>query len=386
MPAAQNAMRQNHKTMDSAMPQREPRRRNCTLVVTHRCNLRCRYCYETRKDSRSMDFATARTIVERELSRTAELPDADEILFDFLGGEPFLEFPLIREIAEWTWSEPRLVPYLFSITTNGTVLDTATKNWLRNHAERFKVVLSLDGVRSAQETNRPGSADLIDMDFFREVYADQPIKMTISPETVGDFAAGVCKLLESGFLVAPSFAYGVEWSNFSIREYCKQLATLGQYFLDHPNIEPIPQFQKTLAAILDKGPLRRTCGTGRMMVTYDVDGQDFPCHLFLPWITERINGFEDVFNDSDLCDNQCRDCSFVRLCKHCYGFNFIERGNPAYRAKTTCRLVQTEITACAWFKGTRLGEKIRRGKTLTSEERTEAAAVLFLYSHPPKTL
>ena len=333
-----------------------------------------------------MDFATARTIVERELARTAASPDADEILFDFLGGEPFLEFPLIREITEWTWSEPRAVPYLFSITTNGTTLDTATKDWLRNNAKRFKVVLSLDGVRSAQETNRPGSIDLIDMDFFREVYADQPVKMTVSPETVGHFASGVCELIKSGFLVAPSFAYGVEWSDLAICEYKKQLAILGEYFLDHPDIEPIPQFQKTLAAILDKGPLRRTCGTGRMMVTYDVDGQAFPCHLFLSWITERMSGFEDVFNDSDLCDNKCRDCSFVRLCKHCYGFNFIERGNPAYRAKTTCRLVQAEITACAWFKGTRLGEKIRRGKTLTNEERTEAAAVLFLYSHPPKTL
>lgn len=385
-PVARNATRQNHKAMVSVEPQREPRRRNCTLVITHRCNLRCRYCYETRKDARTMTPAMARTIIERELARTAASSDADEILFDFLGGEPFLEFPLMREIAEWTWSEPRAVPYLFSVTTNGTVLDATAKDWLRNNAERFKVVLSLDGVRSAQETNRPGSADLIDMEFFREVYADQPVKMTISPESVGDFAAGVCALMDSGFLVAPSFAYGAAWTDASIREYSKQLAALGRWFLDHSNIDLIPQFQKTLAVALDSGPIRRMCGTGRMMATYDVDGREYPCHLFLPWITGRTSGFGNVFENTDLCDIRCRDCSFVRLCKHCYGFNFIERGNPASRTKTTCRLLQSEVLACIWFKGTLLGEKIRQGHALTAEELAEAAAVLSLCDHPPETL
>ncbi|MBQ6328244.1 MAG: 4Fe-4S cluster-binding domain-containing protein, partial [Kiritimatiellae bacterium] len=75
--------------MPQADSQRERVRRNCTLVVTHRCNLRCSYCYEARKDSRSMSEDTALRVMEREFALAASSSDVDELLFDFLGGEPF---------------------------------------------------------------------------------------------------------------------------------------------------------------------------------------------------------------------------------------------------------------------------------------------------------
>lgn len=330
-----------------------------------------------------MSWETARSILNREFKIGGESGETDEILFDFLGGEPFLEFPLIRRLVEWTWSAERPLPFLFSATTNGTVLDEDAKSWLRDHADRFKVVLSLDGARSVQETTRPKSADRIDIDFFRDVYADQPLKMTVAPDTVGQFAEGVVHLVEEGFSVAPSFAYGVDWEASAINEYARQLLLLANWFHCHPDKEPIPQLCRRLAPVLERGPIRRTCGTGRMMVTYDVDGSSYPCHLFLPWISGRKTGFASVYGDSDLCDGRCRSCSYLRICKHCYGFNFFERGDPAIRSETNCRLMQAEIAACICYKGTCLSEKVRYGHSLDAEELIEARAILHLHCNPP---
>lgn len=380
---ARNAMVLGSNTMNKISLYSALRRRNCTLIVTHQCNLRCRYCYESRKDGNSMSFETARNILEKEFQQGAESPETDEIVFDFLGGEPFLEFPLIKSLCEWTWSKPRPIPFLFSATTNGTTLDNTVKQWLREHADRFKVVLSLDGTMSAQEENRPGSINKIDLDFFREVYGDQSLKMTISPETVGQFADGVIHLIKTGFLVAPSIAHGVNWTDDTIREYARQLSLLVDWFLLNRNCSLIPQFERSLAPVLDEEPIRRTCGTGRMMATYDVDGRAYPCHLFLPWITGRASGWDVAWGNENLCDNRCLSCSFARICKHCYGFNFSERGNASIRSRTACLLLKSEIAACVRFKGTRLGEKIRSGWQLQEDELREARAVLHLLNNPP---
>lgn len=364
----------------------EPRRRNCTLIVTHRCNLNCTYCYEKTKDSRSMSYAVAKGVVEHEFEYALNSLNTDEILFDFLGGEPFLEFGTIQRLSEWTWSEVRSVPYFFSATTNGTLLDNGTKKWLRKNSDRFKVVLSLDGIMSAQEINRPGSFNSIDLDFFKEVYPEQYLKMTVSPEAVCGLSAEVIELVKRGFKVAPSFAYGAAWTLQSLQEYRRQLRLLAQWFLENKEFEPIPQFVKPLPAIFNDGPLRRMCGVGSMMATYDVDGAIYPCHLFIPWISERSASLDAVWESGNLCDTRCYNCSYVRLCKHCYGFNFKESGKLDERSSIICHLTQIEIQTLLWFRATYLGQKVRNGISLTDDELVEAKAVLYLVENPPKTL
>ena len=210
--------------------------------------------------------------------------------------------------------------------------------------------------------------------------------VTVSPETVGEFASGVEQLVERGFLVAPSFAHGVDWTESRILEYGRQLLELARWFLSHSEATPIPQLSRSLAPVLDEGGVRRMCGSGQMMATYDVDGNRYPCHLFLPWITGRKSDWYGMVEDGDMCDDRCRDCPYVRVCKHCYGFNLIERGDPAVRSGTVCRLEQSEIRATVSFKGTLFGQKVRNGVSLTTDELVEAKAVLFLSEHPPKNL
>ena len=92
---------------DSIKRKSSARRRTCTLLITYRCNLNCVYCYEHFKGNKKMTFEMAKSIVEKELEFVKNSSNYDELEIDFMGGEPFIEFSLIKKITEWLASEKR---------------------------------------------------------------------------------------------------------------------------------------------------------------------------------------------------------------------------------------------------------------------------------------
>jgi sulfatase maturation enzyme AslB (radical SAM superfamily) len=65
-----------------------------------------------------MTFETAKRLLRAEFSFERSSPDFDEIEIDFMGGEPFMNFPLIRQVVEWLECEP---PYFTPIGRMGTL-------------------------------------------------------------------------------------------------------------------------------------------------------------------------------------------------------------------------------------------------------------------------
>lgn len=61
-----------------------------------------------------MDFATAKQIIDRELSNAS---DVEEFEFDLFGGEPFLEFDLIKQITEYICESKGDIPCTVFATT-----------------------------------------------------------------------------------------------------------------------------------------------------------------------------------------------------------------------------------------------------------------------------
>lgn len=362
------------------------RRKTCTLVITHQCNLNCLYCYEKHKDNSVMSVGTAKEIISREFLSAEKSEAIDEIEFDFLGGEPFIHFNLMREVMEWCWSEPRPKPYLFSATTNGTLLSAEIKEWLAANASKVKVVLSCDGIFQAHDINRSNSAAQIDYKFFLSTFPEQSLKMTVSPASVYLFAKGVIDLTQKGFIVSPSWAYGVKWERGHIYEYKRQLMLIAEYFLSHPNAGLFPLFEKRLSAIYDTDEFMRMCGTGGMMTTYDVDGRTYPCHLFLPFIAQREYQDNLIPSIGSLIDSRCVDCRFARICQPCYGFNSMESGDPTKRSSLFCLMSQCEITSAAWFVCKRAERDLDRGKVLTLNEKVEVKASLEILGTKPTTL
>ncbi|MEN6450200.1 MAG: radical SAM protein, partial [Thermoguttaceae bacterium] len=89
------------------------------LMVTHRCNLRCSYCYMGRQSARSMPLETGRAAIRRAI-RSIRPGGVFEL--GFLGGVPLLEAGLVEELADYARraADAANVELRLGLTTNGT--------------------------------------------------------------------------------------------------------------------------------------------------------------------------------------------------------------------------------------------------------------------------
>ena len=69
-----------------------------SIWITKRCNFRCTYCYEKSKYSmEDLSFETADQIVD---FVKANIKDGQELSVQFHGGEPTLNFEVLRHLVE----------------------------------------------------------------------------------------------------------------------------------------------------------------------------------------------------------------------------------------------------------------------------------------------
>lgn len=99
---------------------------NLVLAITSRCNLRCMHC-QVQKENKDMESQTAWRAVSLFLDRK-KLNDSR--LIRFFGGEPLLNFNLIREII--TLTDRKYKNLNFDLTTNGLLLNNDVLNFLRD--------------------------------------------------------------------------------------------------------------------------------------------------------------------------------------------------------------------------------------------------------------
>ena len=346
--------------------------RSISLTITEGCNLACSYCYEHAKTPRIMDLATAKRIIDLELSNTD--PDR-EIEFDFFGGEPFLAFPVIRETAEYICNKAGNRPFIMFASTNGTLVHGEVQDWLREHP-CFKCGLSLDGTREAHNLNRCNSYDEIDLDFFLNQYPEQDVKMTVAKNTLPMFADGVIDMHEKGFLVSCNLAYGIDWSDSeNTRILEDQLAKLIDYYLANPDIEPCSMLNmgiETVGIDSDKYEHTRWCGAGKYMVTYDINGFPYPCQFFMPLSIGKEKAekakneveFPDDIVPVELLEDKCRTCVITSICPNCFGSNYAATGNIYRRDPNLCTLTKIIMKARSYFKA----EQWKRGHKTGDDE------------------
>jgi radical SAM protein with 4Fe4S-binding SPASM domain len=122
------------------------------LLLTERCNLACPYCLAgASKSMPSMDWEIARKSVDLAFA----MREADTLAFEFAGGEPFLQFPLMKRLASYIHQHPerhgRTV--FLSIQTNATLLTAERVEWLKEND--IRVGISVDGDPDSQNGGRP---------------------------------------------------------------------------------------------------------------------------------------------------------------------------------------------------------------------------------------
>jgi uncharacterized protein len=147
------------------IPPTKPRQSidTAVLLLTNRCQLNCRYCYAApaHTNPETLNFSTAKAVID-DVVRVTMRRGQDHFIVDFHGGgEPTLEWELLKKCVEYARSKP-LKPS-FQLTSNLI--------WSREQAEYIienidHLSVSMDGTPATQDANRPflaggGSARIV---------------------------------------------------------------------------------------------------------------------------------------------------------------------------------------------------------------------------------
>lgn len=173
------------------------------LQVTQQCNLRCGYCifgggykHARTHSAKRMDFATAKKAIDFFLEHSSERGD---LHIGFYGGEPLLEFDLMKQCVHYAEAAVEGKTIHFGMTTNGTLLTPEVTQFLDDHDFHFSI--SLDGSKEEHDANRKfrsgqGSFDLI-MDNVRRIRRNHPrLNANISFMTTINPKADLCCVME----------------------------------------------------------------------------------------------------------------------------------------------------------------------------------------------
>lgn len=180
-----------------------PKITSAMLVVTHACNLRCRYCF-VQKEPSHMTLETAKDAATFLINNAKAEGGKQRPEINFFGGEPMLMYEsIIKPLVEWVHDDLG-EPFRFSITTNGTLLADERIRFMQRH--RFGLLLSMDGNKPVQDYNRPyadgkGSFDAL-KPVVPKVLAAWPgttFRMTAIPETCSHLFESIMWAAAQGF-------------------------------------------------------------------------------------------------------------------------------------------------------------------------------------------
>lgn len=113
-----------------------------TLEVNQICNFRCRYCYLGEKTEEVMSRETALKGLEVAFKNAQHHRDR-KLWVDFVGGETLISFRMIKELSEYIdrEAEKKDMNVTYSITTNGSIMDTEIYKWLVEKRVHIKLTV-----------------------------------------------------------------------------------------------------------------------------------------------------------------------------------------------------------------------------------------------------
>lgn len=342
------------------------------LNVNTGCNLSCTYCYKedlaTPTAGEKMQLQTAVDSLEMLLAQSPEQPRYNVVFF---GGEPLSNLPLIREVVDF--AERRFGALGkrvdFSLTTNATMLNARTIEYLDSH--RFGIAVSIDGPKAIHDRNRitvggQGTYETVarKVDLLLSSYRSRPVgarvtltRGTTDIELIWNHLFNELGFAEVGF--APVTAGDMDSFNLGEDELVAVFAgmkRLGERYveeaLQHRNIG-FSNLHQLLTDIHEGTKKALPCGAGYSMVAVDKDGGVNLCHRFtgseLPTFGSVSDGRgldvealgEFLSQRLDRSDTGCSTCHIRNLCSGgCYHESYQRYNDPAHPVYHYCELMR----------------------------------------------
>ncbi|MBQ6831205.1 MAG: thioether cross-link-forming SCIFF peptide maturase [Oscillospiraceae bacterium] len=125
------------------------------LHVAHTCNLNCSYCFASQGkyhgDRAVMSYEVGKQALDFLIANSGTRRNLE---VDFFGGEPLMNFQVVKDLVAYARSieKEKGKNFRFTLTTNGVLVDAEVIQWANR--ECSNVVLSLDGRKEIHDRFR----------------------------------------------------------------------------------------------------------------------------------------------------------------------------------------------------------------------------------------
>lgn len=349
-----------------------------TFIVTKDCQLACKYCYLVGKNTTErMSWKVAKAAIDYILEHEDQFPEKS-VVWDFIGGEPFLEIDLIDKVCDYLKLEMYrrnhhwFNSYRFSFSTNGINYDSEkVQNFIAKNHSHLSVGITIDGTEVKHDLNRIWKGTGPERGSYKDVVKNIPLwlkqfpeastKVTISSADIPFIKESVLHLYSLGIHdININCVFEDVWKDGDDLLFEQQLIELAdiiidkEYYRDYSCSFFLEHIGKPLDKELDN---QNWCGAGKMLAV-DAAGNFYPCTRFAQYsLREKrariIGNIRDGIDSNklrpflslDRCTQsrlECIDCDVASGCAWCQGEN--------YDAANTDTIYQRSIALCKMHK------------------------------------
>ena len=355
------------------------------LHIAHDCNLACKYCFADEGEYHGKRELMSYEVGKKALDfLVANSGSRTNLEVDFFGGEPLMNFEVVKQLVKYGRSleEPNNKKFRFTLTTNGVLLDDDILEFANK--EMSNLVLSLDGRKEVHDLMRPrrggqGSYDTVVPKFIKAAESRNQmnyyVRGTYTRNNL-DFAKDVIHMADLGFeqiSVEPVVADKSE--SYAIRE--EDIDTLIKQY-DELTAEMIKRKKEGkpfnffhFMIDLSGGPCDAKrlsgCGSGTEYLAVSPSGELYPCHQFMGMKDFLLGNVDegvirtDIRDEFKLCNvyakEKCKNC-FAKF--YCSGgcaansYNFSGSINGTY--EIGCELQKKRIECAIALKALEFNE------------------------------
>lgn len=359
--------------------------KDITFIVTKDCQLACKYCYLVGKNSKErMPWEVARQAIDHILDHEDEFQE-ESVVWDFIGGEPFLEIDLIDKICDYLKQEMFrrnhhwFNSYRFSFSTNGINYDSEkVQNFIKKNMNHLSIGITIDGTEVKHDLNRiyketgKGSYQSVvrNIPLWLEQFPNAGTKVTISSPDIPYIKESVLHLYGLGIHeVNINVVFEDVWKEGDDKLFEEQLMQLADAIIDGGYYQNFACsfFSEHIGKPLDpKLQNQNWCGAGRMLAV-DAAGNFYPCTRFAGYSLRSkkpiiIGNVYDGIDKNKLrpfltldrttqSPKECIDCEVASGCAWCQGENYDAADtNTIYqRATAICKMHKVRVHANNYY-------------------------------------
>ncbi len=339
------------------------------LHVAHTCNLNCSYCFASQGKYHGDRAVMSLEVGKRALDFLIEnSPGRRNLEVDFFGGEPLMNFDMIKELVAYARKREKQCGknFRFTLTTNGILVDDDVIEFANK--EMSNVVLSLDGRKEVHDRFRVdfagnGSWERIVPKFQRFVekrgnknYYMRGTFTHANPDFLKDIeemlSLGFTELSMEPVVCAPEDPSALTEEDLSV--VLEQYEKLASLMLErHRAGKPFTFYHYMLD--LKGGPCiyKRIsgCGSGTEYMAVTPWGDLYPCHQF---VGEERFKLGNVWTGVDNLEvqNEFAECNVYTRpeCKDCWAKLYCSGGCAANAYHTTGSVNGVYSYGCELFR------------------------------------